>query len=159
MDTLGVMLGELLEHEFELAHSLSQALAAENDALQGLDPAALDKATDAKQQCVSALSDIESERRLFCAGHGMRPDSGGMHALCVEADGDNGPLITRWYSLLALLETCREANQRNGAIVSAQRRRVDGALGLLYGSNVNATVYDAQGEIAASDASHVHAEI
>ena len=152
-------LDELIDREFELAHRLSQALADESEALKQLDPGKLDEATDAKQQCVSLLSGIDSERRQFCVGYGLTPDREGMHALLVKADGPDGALTERWYSLLALLEACREANQRNGAVVSAQRRRVDDALGLLRGEAANTCLYDEQGEIGVSDDSHVHAEI
>ena len=152
-------LDELIDREFELAHRLSQALADESDALQQLDPGKLDRATDAKQQCVSLLSGIDSERRQFCTGYGLTPDREGMHALLTRADGTDGTLTGRWYSLLALLEACREVNRRNGAVVSAQRRRVDDALGLLRGDAANACLYDARGEIGVSDDSQVHAEI
>ena len=82
-----------------------------------------------------------------------------MHTLLAQADGPDGALSRRWYSLLALLEACREANQRNGAVVGAQRRRVDDALGLLRGDAANAALYDEQGEIGVANDSHVHAEI
>ena len=153
---LRTALEELIDREFELAHGLSQALADENEALRQIDPAALDRATDAKQQSVTALSGLDSERRQFCVAYGLTPDREGMQALLLKADGDSGDLTKRWYSLLALLETCREANQRNGAVVSVQRRRVDDALGLLRGEAANAAIYDANGEIAGSDDPHVH---
>lgn len=159
MNSLRVQLEVLIGREIELAQALSRALAREHEALRSVDPDALDEATDAKQRCVSDLSGLDVERRDYCAGYGLTADRDGMHALCVMADSEDGPLLRQWQSLLALLETCQQANQRNGAVVSSQRRRVDDALGLLRGTCANTGVYDAQGEIAASDASRVHAEI
>jgi flagellar biosynthesis/type III secretory pathway chaperone len=42
-----------------------------------------------------------------------------------------GPLATRWRRLVAIIERCRDDNQRNGMIVSLQSRRVTQTLNVL----------------------------
>ena len=160
MDSTNVQasLQQLLDDEVAIAHQLSQSLAAENEALRSIDPAELDRATEVKQRCVESLAACDARRRDLCRALGISADQQGMEVLLQQADTD-GELQRRWRSLLALLETCREANQRNGAVVTLQRRRVTDALGLLRGDAANTAIYDASGEVGDGSGSHVHAEI
>lgn len=150
-------LGAVLEREISLAHDLGRALADEADALREVDPTALDAATAAKQLCVEQLSALDAERQHLCAaspGDGAR---GRVETVLTDLDASGG-LTERWQSLMALLDTCREANQRNGAIVSIQRRRVVEALGLLRGTP-GAVTYDASGEVGEADSPRLHTRI
>lgn len=146
-------LGEVIEREIELAHDLGRALAAEADALREIDPTALDAATAAKQSCVEQLVALDTERqRLWAVAD---PGQAGAVVTALTDLDASGGLTERWQSLMALLETCREANQRNGAVVSMQRKRVVEALGLLQGAPDGAATYDASGEVAEADTPHV----
>lgn len=150
---------QLIDDEIAIAHQLGKSLADENEALRRIDPAELDRVTDIKQRCIESLAACDAQRHQLCRSLGFETDRAGMEALLSQADKNNGQLLQRWNSLLALLETCREANQRNGAVVTLQRRRVTDALGLLRGEPANNAVYDAQGELGENSSTHVHAEI
>ncbi|MDH3587981.1 MAG: flagellar protein FlgN, partial [Gammaproteobacteria bacterium] len=125
-------LSNLIDHELALTHELGAALADERDALRKVDPGALDAATARKQACIEDLSALDSERRHLCTTAGLAPDGSCMERLLIQVD-PQGALTQRWQTLLAKLETCREANYSNGAMVRLQKRRVTEALGLLHG--------------------------
>lgn len=155
-DDCRAALGAVIEREIGLAHELGRALADEADALRGVDPQALDAATAAKQWCVEQLGALDTERQALCEA---LPRRDGQRIERVLADLDaSGTLTGRWQSLMALLETCREANQRNGALVSMQRRRVVEALGLLHGTP-GAVTYDASGELGEAETPRLRTRI
>ncbi|MDH3768397.1 MAG: flagellar protein FlgN, partial [Gammaproteobacteria bacterium] len=114
---------DLIDRELVLAHELGDALANERDALRSVDPVALDTATARKQLCVENLSRLDTERQAMCVSLGVSPDRDGMERLLMQAD-PQGKLSQRWQTLLTRLETCREANHKNGAVARLQKRRV-----------------------------------
>lgn len=152
------LLSELIDRELQLTHELGEALAAETDALRTVDPGALDTATARKQICIEDLSALDAQRRQLCSSAGLTADRSGMERLLLLADA-KGALTDRWHTLLTKLETCREANNSNGAMVRLQKRRVTEALGILHGEAANNAVYGDTGEVDDSAGNHVHAEI
>lgn len=151
-------LRDIIERELALTHELGEALAAERDALQTVDPAALDLATARKQDCIESLSTLDTERHHLCAAAGLTPDRNGMDRLLLQVD-PHGKLAEKWQALLTRLETCREVNNSNGVIVRLQRRRVTEALGILNGEAANNAVYGDSGEVDETAGNHLHAEI
>lgn len=156
--TCRMALGELIDRELVLAHDLGLALAGERDALCSVDPAALDAATAQKQHCVENLAALDTERRSLCSSFGVGADRNGIERLLLQAD-PQGTLTRRWQTLLTRLESCREANQKNGTVVRLQKRRVTEALGILHGAAANNAVYGDSGEFDDTTGHHVYAEI
>ncbi|MBT8144762.1 MAG: flagellar protein FlgN [Gammaproteobacteria bacterium] len=148
---------QLIDEETQLAHQLSRSLADETEALRAVSPQELDRVTDEKHRCVQHLAACDAQRQQLCTVLGVPSDLDGMQMLLKRAD--DPALQTQWQSLLALLETCREANTRNGAVVTMQRRRVADALGLIHGEPAQNSLYDAQGEIGENDSSRVNTTI
>ncbi len=151
-------LSDLIDRELDLTVQLGQALAGERDALEVVDPIALDRATAWKQKCVEHLDDIDAERRHMCSALGLAPDRAGMERLLLQADPE-GSLANRWQLLLSQLEACRSVNTENGSLVRLQKGRVTDALGILRGEPANNAVYGDDGEVDETSGNHVHAEI
>lgn len=155
--TCSQLLSDLIDRELVLAHELGDALASEHEALRQVNSAALDQATAKKQRCVEQLAKLDAERQDMCASIGMAADRNGMERLLMQADPE-GALTERWKTLLTRLETCREANHKNGTVVRLQKRRVSEALGILQGAPANTSVYGVSGEVDDSTGNHVHAK-
>ena len=156
--TCSTELLDLIERELAIAHDLGLALAQERDALRSFDPVALDTATTKKQLCVERLSELDTERQAMCVSVGMSSDRDGMEQLLMQAD-PKGELSQRWQTLLTRIESCREANFKNGTVVRLQKRRVTEALGILHGEAANNAVYGDNGEMDDTSGNHVHTEI
>lgn len=96
--------------------ALRGTLEAERDALDQLDPAALDAATAAKAQLLQRLESLDAERRQLDAAASASESSGAWQRICVQ------------------LDACRRINETNGSIVEHQLRGVRRALGILRGA-------------------------
>jgi flagellar biosynthesis/type III secretory pathway chaperone len=132
-------LAELLDMEIETAARLLDALDAEHALLAGADAGALEQAVSAKERRLAEFDACEADRRRALAALGHGPDRAGM-ADCLRAleepryvDGASivGPVAARWHRLLALVARLRDANERNGTVVSLRSRRVRAALNVL----------------------------
>lgn len=155
-------LSDLIDQELALANELAIALAGEQDALRQSDPVALDAATLNKQSCVANLARLDNERQAVCQSFGApapgKANGDGLEDLLRRADPE-GALTQRWRTLLTRLESCREANEKNGVVLRLQKRRVTEALGILQGITANNAVYGDHGELDETSGNHVHAEI
>jgi flagellar biosynthesis/type III secretory pathway chaperone len=95
--------------------ALQQALDAEHQALDPLDPAALDEATNAKAAVLGQLETLDAER---CQLETLHPvdDAVGI-----------------WPAIRRQLDVCRRINAINGHIVARRMRGVQRALTVLRG--------------------------
>jgi flagella synthesis protein FlgN len=140
MDATAVAaLNALLDREVAAAHALLSALEAERAALTGFDVAALDAVTVEKERLVADFDRLEGDRQRLLARFDFGPARGDMVALIravedplyQEDSRKAGPLAMRWRRLVALIERCRDNNQRNGTIIGLQTRRVAQTLNVL----------------------------
>lgn len=111
------------------AAGLRQALAEERQALHQADPAALNRAGDAKQSLLRQLEQLDAERLQ----------------LLREAGTSDTLRQTSWDQVLRILQACQRDNQRNGNIINQRMRHVRKALSVLTGSDDEADTYGRAG--------------
>lgn len=138
---------KLLEDEARNLTSLETLLKRECELLGNGDLKALEAAGNARQGCIAELLRIEDERRSLCRMLGFPADLPGLKRLLQWCDPVNG-LETRWSACMEQAARCRQLNDRNGALVTAKLRRVEGLLGALTGRDKDAQTYGPQGGLA-----------
>jgi flagellar biosynthesis/type III secretory pathway chaperone len=112
-------LEDLLDREIALAQSLAATLAAEQLALTGQSPAAVEQLAAEKIRVIESIEKLEEERRTLCAS----PSSAGIAATVVE----------RWRALMELIARCRTANDVNGHIIHVRRHQIRQLIDILRG--------------------------
>ena len=105
----------------------------------------LEKASAARDACMSTLLRIDSERQSLCHASGYNADKTGLLQLINWCD-PSGTIQTRWQQSTAAIRNCRALNDRNGALVNNRLKRVEGMLNSLNGTeHSNSRVYSARG--------------
>jgi flagella synthesis protein FlgN len=138
---------KLLQDESRNLTSLEVLLNQEHELLGGSDLKALETAGNARQTCIAELLRIEDERRSLCRMLGFPADLPGLKRLLAWCDPANG-LGARWMACMEQAARCRQLNDRNGALVTAKLKRVEGLLGVLTGRDNTAQTYGPQGSLA-----------
>jgi flagellar biosynthesis/type III secretory pathway chaperone len=123
-------LENLLDREIELAHSLAAALAAEQSALTGDSPAAVEQKAAEKIRVLQSIEQLEEERRALCTN----PLNAGIAATVVE----------RWRALMELMAGCRTANEVNGHIIHVRQHQIRQLIDIVRGGP--SITYDPQGK-------------
>ncbi len=124
-------LQRVIREQVGSAESMLQILDLEYQALLDGDTERLNRASAEKARVIEDLETLERARQdLAVPGHSS------------AADGAD----SSWSEMLALIEQCRERNQRNGALANARREQVLLALNMLRGSHDS--VYDQSGAVA-----------
>lgn len=123
-------LEELLdkEHEYLLANAIED----------------LERAGEERQSCIVALVAIEDERRSLCRMMNVPPDATGLDKLLTWCDPSHR-LKTRWAACGDRAARCRSLNDRNGALVSARLKRVEGMLDVITGRSKQPKMYGNKG--------------
>ncbi len=130
-------LATLLSQEISLLGELAGLLEREHVLLVANDVESLEPAMQARQVVVGRLLQIEDERRALCRAHGKSADLAGLEQLFAWCDPRGTLKETMARSAQAALR-CREQNDRNGALVLARMKRVEGLLGALTGQRPEA---------------------
>jgi flagellar biosynthesis/type III secretory pathway chaperone len=142
-------LATLLSQEGALLHELAGLLEREHSILVANDVESLDKAMQERQIVVGRLLQIEEERRALCRAHGKPGDVGGLQQLLAWCDS-RGTLKARLAESTEGAFRCRTLNDKNGALVLARMRRVEGLLGALTGQRPEApATYSSKGYTSA----------
>jgi flagellar biosynthesis/type III secretory pathway chaperone len=123
-------LEDLLDHEIELARSLAATLAAEQHALTGDSPAAVEQNAAEKIRVIQSIEKLEQERRALCPS----PLGAGIAATVVE----------RWRALMQLMAGCRSANDVNGYIIHVRQHQIRQLIDIVRGGP--SITYDPQGK-------------
>jgi flagellar biosynthesis/type III secretory pathway chaperone len=123
-------LEDLLDREIELARSLAAALAAEQSALTGNSPAAVEQRVAEKVLVLQSIEKLEEERRALCPA----PLSAGIAATVVQ----------RWRALLELMAGCRTANEVNGHIIHVRQHQIRQLIDIVRGGP--SITYDPNGK-------------
>jgi flagellar biosynthesis/type III secretory pathway chaperone len=123
-------LEDLLDREIELARSLAATLAAEQHALTGDSPVAVEQNAAEKIRVLGLIEKLEQERRALCAS----PLSAGIAATVVE----------RWRALMKLMAGCRIANEVNGHIIHVRQHQIRQLIDIVRGGP--SITYDPQGK-------------
>jgi flagellar biosynthesis/type III secretory pathway chaperone len=130
-------LATLLTQEVSLLDELAGLLAREHALLVANDVDSLDQAMQDRQIVVGRLLQIEEERRALCRAHGKSGDVTGVQQLLAWCD-PRGTLKTHLANSTQGAIRCRALNDKNGALVLARMRRVEGLLGALTGQRPEA---------------------
>ena len=132
-------LNSVLDRQIVVGNALLHALDTEKSTLTGFDLAALERTTAEKERLVEEFDRIDADRRRLMARLGFGASRADMVELIRAAEDPAyredsrkaGPLATRWRRLVSIAERCRDANERNGLIVSMHTRRVTQTLNIL----------------------------
>jgi flagellar biosynthesis protein FlgN len=137
-------LEKLISEEASALTRLEALLDKEHAVLLSNDVDELDRTGEARQACIGELVRIEDERRSMCRMINVPADPPGIARLLAWCDPSN-QLKRRWASCTERATRCRELNDRNGALVAARLKRVEGMLDLLTGRSNQPKVYGKQG--------------
>jgi flagellar biosynthesis protein FlgN len=140
-------LAEVLAEEAGLLDELRALLEREYEVLGTKDAIAVEQAVLARQERVGALARVEEHRRSLCSLHGYSADYAGLEGLIVWCD-PQGTLVSRLRECAKRAADCRDLNDRNGTLVAAKLKRVEGLLGALSGRSSSADTYNANGSNA-----------
>lgn len=134
----------LLREESALLAELEELLARESTVLETSDMQALEATTRARQDRMGALARIEEQRRSLCAAHGYSADRAGLDGLMTWCDSE-GQLLARLRECAERAVRCRDLNDRNGIVVAARLKRVEGMLDALTGRASRSDTYGPRG--------------
>jgi flagellar biosynthesis protein FlgN len=152
-------LHKLLSEEIAALVQLENLLEREHALLVDNDVEALERAGELRQECVATLVRIDEERRALCLAHNVPADMQGLERLLTWCD-QGRDLQGRWAECAERAGRCRNSNERNGALVSARLKRVEGLLDTLTGRANQPKIYGRQGGYQASGRSaHVLARV
>lgn len=140
-------LADLLTEESSLIATLQQQLEREHQLLVDNDVDGLEAAADARQSSVVALARLDQDRRDLCRLLGRSPDQAGLASLVKWCD-PAGSLADAHATAARLAQSCRDQNDRNGALVNARLARLGGMLDRLQGAGPR--TYDSPGPGRAS---------
>jgi len=140
-------LERLLAEEAASLTRLETLLDQEHELLLTNQIDALDRTGQARQQCVGDLMRIEDERRSLCRMMNLPADLSGLERLMRWCDPTHS-LPSRWADCAERATRCRCLNDRNGALVTARLKNIEGLLGVLTGRTGEPKVYGRQGVFA-----------
>lgn len=130
-------LAALLNQEGSCLDELAGLLEREHALLVANDVDTLEKAMQERQIVVGRLLQIEDERRCLCRAHGRTADVTGLQQLLGWCD-PRGTLKSQMANSAQGAIRCRTLNDKNGALVIARMKRVEGLLGALTGQRPEA---------------------
>jgi flagellar biosynthesis/type III secretory pathway chaperone len=138
-------LGRLLAEENAALSEFESLLDQEHGALAKRDIDALESLAGVRQANILRLLKIEEERRSMC---GMLGYDQNLHGLAKLIDWcDPGRTLVRPYDECAhRARKCRDLNDRNGVMVGAQIKRVEGLLGAITGTSAEPRAYGPRGQ-------------
>jgi flagellar biosynthesis/type III secretory pathway chaperone len=137
-------LGRLLAEENGALGEFETLLDKEHGALKSRDIDALEALAEARQASVIKLLKIEEERRSLCSMLGFETDLQGLAKLVAWCDPAR-TLVQRYEECATRAKKCRELNDRNGILVGAQIKRVEGLLGAMTGTSAEPRGYGPRG--------------
>jgi flagellar biosynthesis/type III secretory pathway chaperone len=138
-------LARLLAEENAALTEFESLLDREHGALAKRDIDALEALAETRQNSIIRLLKIEEERRSVCGMLGYDTDLQGLARLIAWCDPSR--TLARPYDECATrARKCRDLNDRNGVLVGAQIKRVEGMLGALTGAAAEPRAYGPRGQ-------------
>lgn len=126
-------LANLLAEENTALAEFETLLEREHAALRSRDIDGLEALSGARQNSITRMLKLEDERRSVCGMHGYETDLSGLARLIAWCDPRRS-LTPAYDECSARARKCRELNDRNGVLVGAQIKRVEGMLGAITGT-------------------------
>jgi flagellar biosynthesis/type III secretory pathway chaperone len=138
-------LARLLAEENAALGEFATLLDKEYGALRGRDIDALETLANSRQASVVKLLKIEEERRGLCTMFGYDSDLPGLEKLIAWCDPARS-LGKPYAEYAKRARDCRDLNTRNGVLVGAQMKRVEGLLGAMTGGSAEPRAYGPRGQ-------------
>jgi flagellar biosynthesis/type III secretory pathway chaperone len=135
----------MLAEENAALAEFATLLDKEYAALRGRNIDALETLADARQASVVKLLKIEEERRSLCSMLGYDTDLAGLAKLIAWCDPAH-KLGKSYAECASRARDCRDLNTRNGVLVGAQIKRVEGLLGAMTGAPAEPRAYGPRGQ-------------
>jgi flagellar biosynthesis/type III secretory pathway chaperone len=129
----------LRDEELQL-EKLVQLLETEYAAILANNLESLDERGNARSRAMGALLKIQDERRSILSLLNYPDTHAGLEKMLRWCDPGNS-LTAKWRRCAELATRCRELNERNGLVVNARLRRVEGMLEVIT-ARPPATTYD-----------------
>ncbi len=145
-------LGTLLTEEIESLSDLEELLKREHEVLAAKNVAAIERAALVRHDKMGQLARTEEQRRALCGQHGFTPDWHGLESLMQWCD-PHGTLLSRLRECAQRATRCRDLNERNGVLVSARLKQVEGLLAALTGAPQTPVTYGPNGAAPRADRS------
>jgi flagellar biosynthesis protein FlgN len=130
-------LARLLAEENSALAEFESLLDREHAALKTRDIDTLESLADARTSSVHRMLKLEDERRSVCSMLGYGTDLHGLSRLIAWCD-PRGSLAGAYDECAGRARRCRDLNDRNGILVGAQIKRVEGMLGAITGNTAPA---------------------
>lgn len=134
----------LLTDENAALAEFESLLDREHAALRQRDIDSLEALSPARQASLTHLLKLEDERRSVCSMLGYDTDLSGLAKLIAWCD-PRRTLAGAYEECSQRARRCRELNDRNGILVGAQIKRVEGLLGAITGSSAPPRAYGPRG--------------
>ena len=133
-------LARLLADENRALAEFESLLDREHVALRSRDIDALEALADARQSSVIGMLKLEDERRSVCSMLGYETDLAGLARVIAWCDPRRS-LAAAFEECATRARRCRNLNDRNGVLVGAQIKRVEGMLGAITGTSSEPRAY------------------
>jgi flagellar biosynthesis/type III secretory pathway chaperone len=146
-------LGSLLTEEVDALRELEDVLRREHDVLGAKNVAAIERIALVRAQMMGDLARTEEQRRSLCTMHGYTPDWLGLESLMSWCDPD-GTLLSRLRECAQRATRCRDLNVKNGTLVAARLKQVEGMLTALTGGANQPITYGPKGIAPRANRSH-----
>jgi flagellar biosynthesis protein FlgN len=146
-------LGSLLTEEVDALRELEDVLRREHDVLGAKNVAAIERTALVRAQMMGDLARTEEQRRSLCTMHGYTADWLGLESLMSWCDPD-GTLLSRLRECARLAARCRDLNEKNGTLVTARLKQVEGMLAALTSSPSQPVTYGPKGTTPRANRSH-----
>jgi flagellar biosynthesis/type III secretory pathway chaperone len=134
----------LLAEEIQALSDVEQLLSVEHEALLSKNVESLEQTAEVRRNRIGALVRIEDERRSLCRMLGHEPDAVGLKKMMQWCD-PRGSLTSQWADRGERAKRCRALNDRNGALVTARLKRVEGLVDLLTAKDQSPATYGPRG--------------
>ncbi|MEO8063038.1 MAG: flagellar protein FlgN [Pseudomonadota bacterium] len=138
-------LQRLLVEENSALADFERLLDEEHGALRSRNIDALEQLAESRQANVIRLLKIEDERRSLCSMLGFETDLTGLSKLIAWCDPARS-LGKPYEECATRAKNCRTLNDRNGILVGAQIKRVEGLLGAMTGTSNEPRNYGPRGQ-------------
>jgi flagellar biosynthesis/type III secretory pathway chaperone len=146
-------LGSLLTEEVDALRELEDVLRREHDVLGAKNVAAIERIALVRAQMMGDLARTEEQRRSLCTMHGYTADWLGLEGLMAWCDPD-GTLLSRLRECAQRATRCRDLNVKNGTLVAARLKQVEGMLTALTGGANQPVTYGPKGTAPRTNRSH-----
>ncbi len=148
-------LATTLDQQVQASLALNELLGREKALLTGTDAGAVEDIAAEKAALLARLEGLESERRQTLTRLGLGADASDIDRLVSGShDALTKPTLThiqgQWKTLLATMESCRQANEVNGEIVGIKQRQIRQLLNMLRTGRPDDLTYGPSGRTSSS---------